>query len=109
MATLYAIIFTDSLEEEVLKCSILKPLVWCSYIDDILMMRENGKEELQKFLDALNCYHFTIKFTAEYSRAQINFLNVTFMKAGCQCLHAGLCHVCHCKNQYLSVKPCVLR
>ena len=34
----------------------MKPLVWCSYVDDILMMRENGKEELQKFLDALNCY-----------------------------------------------------
>ena len=48
--------------------------------DDIFMMWEHGEEELQKFLEALDCYHPTIKFTAEYFRAQINFLDATIKK-----------------------------
>ena len=44
-----------------------QPLVWWCYIDDIFMIWEHGEEELQKFLETLNCYHSTIKFTAEYS------------------------------------------
>ena len=101
----------DSLEEDILSNSLLKPLVWWHYIDDIFMIWEHG-EELQKFLETLNCYHPTIKFTAEYSRAKINFLDVTVIKKGNQLvtelyikptdthqyLHASLCHVSHCKK-----------
>ena len=39
-----------------------------------------GKRRLKKFLGILNCYNATIKFTAEYSRATINFLDVTVIK-----------------------------
>ena len=67
MAPPYAIIFMDSLEEDILSNS----LVWWRYIDDIFMTWEHGEEELKKFLGTLNCYHPTIKFTAEYSRAKI--------------------------------------
>ena len=52
MAPPYAIIFMDSLEEDILSNSLLKPLVWWRYIDDIFMMWEHGEEELQKFLDS---------------------------------------------------------
>ena len=102
----------DSLEEDILSNSILKPLVWWRYIDDIFVIWEHGEEELQKFLETLNCYHPTIKFTAEYSRAKINFLDVTVIKKGNQLvtdlyikptdthqyLHASSCHVSHCKK-----------
>ena len=108
----YAIIFMDSLEEDILSNSLLKPLVWWRYIDDIFMMWEHGEEELQKFLEILNCYHPTIKFTAEYSRAKINFPDITVIKKGSQFvtdlyikltdthqyLHASSCHVSHCKK-----------
>ena len=103
----YAIIFMDSPEEDILSNSLLNPLVWWRYIDDIFMVREHGEEELKKFLETLNCYHPTIKFTAEYSRAKINFLDVTVMKKGNQLvtdlyvkptdthqyLHGSSCHV----------------
>ena len=70
------------------------------------------------FLETLYCYHPTIKFTAEYSRAKINFLDVTVIKKGNQLvtdlyikptdthqyLHASSCHVSHCKKSI----PCVL-
>ena len=112
MAPHYAIIFMDSLEEETLSNSLLKPLVWWRCIDDIFMVWEHGEEELKKFLETLNCYHSTIKFTVEYSRPKINFLNITVMKKGLQLftdlyvkptdthqyLHASSCHVSHCKK-----------
>ena len=112
MAPPYAIIFMDSLEEDILSNSLLKPLVWWRHIDDIFMMCIHGEEELKKFLNTLNCYHPTIKFTAQYSRAKINFLDVTVMKKSNQLvtdlyvkptdtqqyLHASFCHILHCKK-----------
>ena len=100
----------DSLEEDILSHSLLKPL-W-RYIDDIIVMWEHGEEELQNYLETLNSYHPTIKFPAIYSRAKMNFLDVTVMKKGTQLvidlyvkptdihqyLHASSCHVTHCKN-----------
>ena len=76
------------------------------------MVRKNRQEELKKFLETLNCYHPTIKFIAEYSRAKINFLDVTVMNKGNQLvtnlhvkptdthqyLHTSSCHLSHCKN-----------
>ena len=37
---------------------------------------EHGEESLEKFLNKLNSFHPTIKFTAEYSKETINFLDV---------------------------------
>ena len=112
MAPTYAIISMDSLEEYILSNSFLKPLVWWRYFDDIFIMWEHGEEELEKFLEILNCYHPTIKFTAEYSRAKIDFLDVTVIKKGTQLvtdlyikqtdthqyLHASSFHVSHCEK-----------
>ena len=38
MALPYAITFMDSIEEDILSKSLLKPLFWWRYIDDIFMM-----------------------------------------------------------------------
>ena len=123
MAPPYAIIFMDSLKEDILSNSLLKPLVWWLYIDDIFMVWEHWEEDLKKFLETLNCYHPIIKFTAEYSRAKINFLDVTVIKKGNQLVtdlyvnrltHINIFMLVRVtflivKNQYLSAKPCVLR
>ena len=53
MVSPYAIIFMDSLEENILSNSLLKPLVWWRYTDDIFMKWEHGEEELKKFLERL--------------------------------------------------------
>ena len=112
MAPPYAIIFIDSLEEDILSKALLKPLVWWRYFDDIFMMWEHGEEELEKFLGTPNCYHPTIKFAAEYSSAKINFLNLTVIKMDNQLvtdlyvkptnthqyLHASSYHVSHFKK-----------
>ena len=88
----------------------------------MLTMWEHGEEELKKFLEALNWYHPTIKFTAEYSRPKIIFLDITVMKKGNQLLtdlyvkptdtHQTYMLVrvtfLIVKNDYLLAKPCVL-
>ena len=119
----YAIIFMDSLEEDMLGNTILKPVVCWRYTGDIFMMLEHGEEELKNVLENLNCFHPTIKFTAECSRTNVNCLDVTVMKKGNQLvtdlcvkpadthqyLHASSCHVSHCKNQqYIPATPLVL-
>ena len=70
------------------------------------------EEELQKFLETLNLYHPTIKFTVEYSKTKINFLDVAVMKKGNrpvndlyanltdthEYLNGSSCHVSYCKK-----------
>ena len=65
------------LEEEILREVELKPYLWWRYIDDIFFIWEHGEEKLKEFIDVLNKKHPTIKFTAEWSKTQINFLDVT--------------------------------
>ena len=98
----------DSQEEQIMGNGLVKPLVWWHYIDDIFMMWVHTTGELQKFL-ALNCCHPTIKFMVEYSRVQINFLDITVMITDFTdlyikptdidyYLYASLCHLFHCKE-----------
>ena len=84
MAPPYAIIFMSDLEEKLLKDYDKKPLAWSRYIDDTFMLWEHDEKELEKFLEFLNCYHTTIKFTANYSREEINFRDVSVRKKNIQ-------------------------
>ena len=81
-------------------------------IEDIFMLWQHGEKELEKFLKFLNCYHPTIKFTANYSQKGVNFLDVSVRKNNNQLvtdlyikpanthqyLHASSCHVYHSKK-----------
>ena len=68
------------LEEEIIKESEYKPYLWWSYIDDIFLLWENGENKLKSFIDKINKAHPTIKFTAEWSKTSINFLDATVSK-----------------------------
>ena len=70
------------LEENILSASEKKPMVWWRYIDDIFFIWEHGEESLENFLNKLNSFHPTIKFTAEYSKETINFLDVNIRLVG---------------------------
>ena len=72
----YAIIFMADLEERILKDIELKPRIWWRYIDDIFFIWEHGEDSLKQFIETLNACHPTIKFTAEWSKEEINFLDV---------------------------------
>ena len=64
------------LEERFLQNIETKPRIWWRYIDDIFFIWEHGEESLKEFIEKLNAFHPTIKFTAEWSREEINFLDV---------------------------------
>lgn len=51
MAPPYAVIFMESLEEDIL--TFLKSLVWWRYIDNILMVWNHGEQELWRLLTSL--------------------------------------------------------
>ena len=78
----YAILFMADLEEKILSASEKKPMIWWRYIGDIFFIWEHGQESLENFLNQLNSFHPTIKFTAEYSKETINFLDLNIRLGG---------------------------
>ena len=51
--------------------------VFLRFLDDIFFIWDHGEEELNRFFTYLNSLHSTIKFTYQFSREQINFLDTT--------------------------------
>ena len=47
------------------------------HIDDIIFFWEHGKDTLKVIVDNINNMHPTIKFTADWSRTSIHFLDVS--------------------------------
>ena len=80
MAVAIANIFMAKIEIEILSKSALKPLVWKHYIDDIVSLWNTNKEGVTKFIEQANNHHPTIKFTAEISETETNFLDTTVYK-----------------------------
>ena len=77
LAPSYANLFMEDLEIRMLEAYHLKPTTWLRYIDDIFFTWDHGEEELAKWLDFLNNFHHSIKFTMEISKEKINFLDTT--------------------------------
>ena len=79
MAPSYANIFMAALEKRMLHNSPqnLQPLTWLRFIDDIFMLWTHGPQNLTHFLQHLNSFHPTIKFTHQQSHTSVNFLDTT--------------------------------
>ena len=108
----YTIIFMADLEERILEDIEQQPHIWWRYIDDIFFIWEHGEDSLKQFIETLNACHPTIKFTAEWSKEDINFLDVNVRLKNRQLetdlhikptdihqfLHSTSCHLYHCKK-----------
>ena len=90
VAPTYANLFMRSLETKILNESEYKPTVWYRYIDDIFFIWEHGEDKLLIWLDYLNKYHSTIKFTVEYSKDEISFLDTKVKKSDSGSLYTDL-------------------
>ena len=77
----FANIFMHNCESRILTTAPEQktPLVWKRFIDDIFLVWTHGEEALLKFLDHCNQCFPTIKFTAEHSLQQIDFLDTTIL------------------------------
>ena len=108
----YAIIFMADLQERILKDIELKPRIWWSYIDDIFFIWEHGEDSLKQSIETLKSCHPTIRFTAEWSKEEINFFDVNIRLTNRkletdlhikptdthQFLDSTSCHPYHCKK-----------
>ena len=80
MAVAFANIFMSAVETEILNLSKTKPLEWKRYIDDIFSLWRTERKEIDEFIALANRHHPSIKFTAEISDKEINFLDITVYK-----------------------------
>ena len=80
MAVAFANIFMSAVETEIINKSKTKPLRWKRYIDDVFSLWDAKREEIDQFILEANRHHPTIKFTAEISEKEINFLDTTIFK-----------------------------
>ena len=53
-----------------------KTMIWWRYIDDIFFIWEYGEESLKDFIEQVDMFHSIIKFTAEISKEELNFLDI---------------------------------
>ena len=105
MAPSYANLFMSTLEQELLAKSAVSPLVWWRFIDDIFAIWQHGQEALEIFLRDINSFHPTIKFTAEYSRERVHFLDTTVILDD-RNIHTDLYTKPTDTHQYLSPRSC---
>ena len=80
MAVAFANIFMAKVETDILSQSVLKPLVWKRFIDDIFSLWNVSRDEISKFIEQANKHHPTIKFTAEISETETTFLDTNVYK-----------------------------
>ncbi|PIK50102.1 hypothetical protein BSL78_13028 [Apostichopus japonicus] len=64
MTPSFANIFMGNLEKEFLSRQNLKPHTWLRFIDDVFMILTHGEANRKHFIDDINSFHHTIKFTA---------------------------------------------
>ena len=75
-APAYDNLFMSGLEERLLEALADKPLVRMRFINDIFFIWTHGEETLKLFINFLKSSHDNIKFTSEYCRETISFVDV---------------------------------
>ena len=66
----------DQFETKFLENQNLKPLIWFRYIDGIFFIWTHGEENLRNFMAEFNLLSDDIKFTYEYNKDTISFLDL---------------------------------
>ena len=80
MAPNYTVIFMHYLESNLLSSTTSKPKTWLRFIYDIFMIWPHGIQSLKQFINVINSYHPTIKFTYDYHKHEIPFLDTIVYK-----------------------------
>jgi hypothetical protein len=82
VAPTYANLFMNSLEEKYIYTRADCPRKWFRFIDDVFMIFRGTEIELKAFLDHCNNIHADIKFTYEYSKTEVVFLDLRVYSSG---------------------------
>ena len=76
----FANIFMRTVQSQILQRSVVKPLVWKRYINDIFSIWNTNKDEVTQFMGQANSHHPTVKSTAEVSDTDTTFLDTSVYK-----------------------------
>ncbi len=100
----YATIFMGKLEQELISSFPLKPHIWYRFIDDIFFIWTHSEEDLTNFVHHANNMHPTIKFTHEYSKSSVSFLDVNVKMTS---VNNSITTDLHCKptDKHLYLQP----
>ena len=105
-----------ALEEKFFESHIKKSWLCWRFIDGIFLIWDRSENELKQFIEKLNEFHPTRKFTCGYSRERVHFLDVQVVLEKnkistdlhvketdiYQYLHPSSCHPCHCVKSILN-------
>ena len=80
MTVAFANIFMEGFETKLVCQSRIKPIEWKRYIDDIFLLWNKSKQDINFFIEQANQFHRSIKFTAEISENEITFLDTIIYK-----------------------------
>ena len=81
MSPSYSSLFMGKFEKDFLDSYDVQPLLWLRILDDIFMIWDDSEENLLRFLDKLNTFLETIRFTYNYSKTNAVFLDVKIEKS----------------------------
>ena len=76
----YANIFMAHFEKEAMKKCYLKPSTYNRFLDDIFMVWDHGRENLETFIKIMNSHHPSVKLTANIQENEIEFLDISIFK-----------------------------
>ena len=93
------------LEEGFLSQSTQQPELWIRFIDDIFMIWRRTTIELEDFIENLNNYHPSIKFTKDINEYGLPFLD-TFVYKEEEQLKTRVYHKPTDNKQYLLYTSC---
>ena len=75
VAPTYAILYMGDFEQKHIYTYSLQPILYLRFIDDVFMLWTHGETQLLRFIDHVNGANDNIKFTHEFSRHQVSFLD----------------------------------
>ena len=101
MAPTYAIIFMHYLETNFFTNYPKQPKIWLRFIDDIIMIWQYGRLELDNFLEALNSHHQNIKFTYTIDQNEVPFLDKTVYRWNTNRIYTRIYHKPTDQKHYL--------
>ena len=81
-AVTYVILFRVNLEQKLLTWTTIRPYEWWCFTDDIFAIWQHGPKCLNNFLQHVNTFHSSIKFTSETSKEQLPFLDTMVILDG---------------------------
>ena len=75
-APLYACIYMDRVEQDLLETQELQPLLWLRFTDDIIFIWTHRIEELKTFIGKFNNFTPNLRFAYKSSEKSISFLDL---------------------------------